>query len=648
MTLKILVPDILGPFIEDLEQLDLQGFIQHSKYTGNRSLIFFEESVVGFIIHTGKTEQPLSVLLSVASKQDDEYNIPEEAEQSKYNQIFDAFNKFLDSPVLSGTCIVDGEEEFVAVWKFEVPVRFPKRRLGGPLTFNASVSKPHLHVQPTATEEVDCVASTTTGSPMLTENLFEELNHRLVESVIPKYEFSRDHMGIVPESSTSTVDLESDIVTHPEISSSLEKATLTIATSLPLLLKLKSTKPGGRNQMLLSSLSIEASEELAASAEQAGQVNYHLNILSLEASFKAGKMEELSPLRFPCRCSMFDIVNVTYRLENNDYVDSQMKNTTDFVAAVSKPLHLQLKMKVQKLNETTGEFEDVSNVISTSWSPLLDFGLVAPPISNSLKSSANLSHFQIQSQFQPAIPKSAQNGNATRKSAMLNSASNASRSKASFAGVRSRSPGPRTHLASALTPLPSPKSILSKKTHKSMVALPTSSSAVTVNLTSGNNSTLAGLKLTFEGCLSVELGKIINWKVQAINNSDKTLNLSLIVKNPINFNPVYLPNNPSGTLASNASSSNMLTTKEMNDNVLVYSRLLLYYQYNHLKLETGGVIVLTNDIRLGPIEPNSVFESEFEIIGISKGIFNLNGLKIFDFVSGDGIDFGKLVEVFVM
>ena len=31
-----------------------------------------------------------------------------------------------------------------------------------------------------------------------------------------------------------------------------------------------------------------------------------------------------------------------------------------------------------------------------------------------------------------------------------------------------------------------------------------------------------------------------------------------------------------------------------------------------------------------------------------QGIFNLDGVKVFDMNSGDGIDFGKLVEVFVI
>lgn len=59
-------------------------------------------------------------------------------------------------------------------------------------------------------------------------------------------------------------------------------------------------------------------------------------------------------------------------------------------------------------------------------------------------------------------------------------------------------------------------------------------------------------------------------------------------------------------------------------------------------------MILNNDIRIGPLDPNTVFETEIQLVGISKGIFNLDGVKVFDINSGDGLDFGKLLEVFVV
>lgn len=89
------------------------------------------------------------------------------------------------------------------------------------------------------------------------------------------------------------------------------------------------------------------------------------------------------------------------------------------------------------------------------------------------------------------------------------------------------------------------------------------------------------------------------------------------------------------------------TDAEIND-VVIYNKLQLYSSYNSLKLNTNGIIILNNDIRIGPLDSNTVFETEIKLIGLSKGIFNLDGIKIFDINSGDGLDFGKLVEVFVI
>lgn len=92
----------------------------------------------------------------------------------------------------------------------------------------------------------------------------------------------------------------------------------------------------------------------------------------------------------------------------------------------------------------------------------------------------------------------------------------------------------------------------------------------------------------------------------------------------------------------------MLNSTSDNKEILVYNKVQLFSLYHSLKLNTSGIIILNNDIRIGPLEPNSVFETSLNLIGISQGIFNLDGIKIFDTSSGDGLDFGKLVEVFVV
>ena len=66
-----------------------------------------------------------------------------------------------------------------------------------------------------------------------------------------------------------------------------------------------------------------------------------------------------------------------------------------------------------------------------------------------------------------------------------------------------------------------------------------------------------------------------------------------------------------------------------------------------MKPRSGGVVFLENDIRLGPLETNNVMETSIQLMGIARGIHNLEGIKVFDTNTGDGLDFGKLVQVFV-
>lgn len=374
---------------------------------------------------------------------------------------------------------------------------------------------------------------------------------------------------------------------------------LTLSLAPPVLMKIKLTKPGGRNDVLLTCLSVEASD-----FDKDATIVVH----SLEVEFRAGKLEKLAGIDFPQRLAPADVLCATYKLVNNTYLDSQIKNT-DLPAA--QPLLVALKADVEKNGSV------LAGPIVLTWLPVVDFGLVAPPILNLLKLSNNLSHVQTQSQFQLLLP-------------LLNTPTARKQVFSSRKTSRMLPVPLGTQLASALVKMPK----------KLKPPLPLSLLAVTVNLGTSNSS-LAGLRLTFQGKLNVQLGKIVSWRVQAINHANHTMHLSLIVKNPLNFNPVY-----SAAGSSLISSSNLVGSTG-DSRIIAYSRPQLYHQYQQLKLETSGVVVLTNDIRLGPIDPNTVFESEFELIGISKGVFNLHGLKIFDMSTGDGIDFGKLVEVFV-
>lgn len=369
--------------------------------------------------------------------------------------------------------------------------------------------------------------------------------------------------------------------------------------------------------------------------------------------FKYGDIKEIKTdsLRLPLRFKSLDSINFTYKLTNNEVLDKELKNADSNNYMFSRPVNIKLVVQIQKYIPKLDTYENLSGTITTSWSPYLDFSIIAPPINSSLKTTNTYSQQSLaSSQTQPVVPvlgslQTSKLLNSTRKSAMINSL------------YKLKSPNPTTYSANNIMgTLGSNSSVNSvssyltaqKKLNKSMAAA--SASSVTVNLTTNNNSTLTGLKLNFKGKLNIKLGEVNNWKIQAINNSPSRLNLSLLVQNPINFNPIY----NSGTTSNNVSSSNLLNSEAVtgqsnaSNDIIVYNKFQLYSLYNSLKMNTNGVIILNNDIRIGPLDSNTVFETDIKLIGISKGIFNLDGIKIFDINSGDGLDFGKLVEVFVI
>lgn len=675
MGITIFVPENTSPLIERFDQNDCSGLFRKLSSWPLRSMLFYEELVVGFIVHTNhisESDPPQTVYLELKSNSE-AYPLANGGLRISYNatnddtppKTLEVLSAVVQNPI---TCEedIDGTASSVTIWKFEVPVGYPKHDMTGPITLHASLANPHLQVP--AHEGIDDV-NLRSSLPTQSANLFEGLNFHISED--PSQSFLFSQRLVVLESQHGQVDVPEPLGdrTHEELepASPDDSTSLSIALSIPLAVKLRSTKPGGRNDILLSTLSIEASSELLNLFTE-DKDSCYINILGLEVKFRSGEITELGHLSFPRRCHINDVVNITYKLINNDYLDSQMKNATGAPLNTARPLSVNLRIRIEMYDNFTEEYVSASNEISTLWSPLLEFGILAPPISAAMKTFNNASNFQVQSQFNSLATVVKHNGNLPRKTAMAHNVTGVHKSKAlptpSILSPSVSHPLASSGLAFPSSPLirnipPSSSSPLlsltrgqglSKKNQKSMLTLPTISSSVTVNLSSNMTFAFTGLFLTFKGDLSIELGKIVTWKIQAINQAGRTLNLSLIVKNPRRRHPIYLQNDSSsGAALGNVSSTNMVCPDDSTDSSLhIYNKLQLYSQYNLLKLGRGGVVLLTNDVRLGPIEPNQVVETEIQLIGIAKGIFNLDGLRVVDLNNGDGIDFGRLVEVFVM
>lgn len=660
--LSIVIPDQPEPLVAAFDQGDFSALYADLHQCNSRSILFYEEVVVGFIVHSSPVAEtqghPDTAYLSVCSTHTGEavknpagstLSLVSETEPPVHSDVYSAI---IQGPTVQGTSSLFSDREWsVTIWKFEAPVGYPKNELGGSITLKASLANPHIHYGHISDDAGETKKEKSSESiPRVSENLFEQLNHGVSRKSASDYTFARPSVSTNGSLRKPSQDTEDVATTSENLVD--ETAHITLNTSLPLLLKLRSTKAGGRNDVLRTTLSIEASSEMVSVAQQSPDAKYFLHILALEAVFKGGSVTELGKFLFPCRCSINDIINITYKLVSNEYLESQAKNES--TGSVTKPLQIMLQVQVEK-QDADGTFVCASNKICTMWTPILDFGVSAPPIKHSKK--ANASHFLTQSQFdlQPnGFRPTLSSGISLRKHVAINSATNVAKPLPHLE-VRAPSPNPgrtiHTSASSPLLPVGKGMGQTGKKFPKSAFSSPRNSLTLTFNLASSGHSSLNGLKLVFIGELSVELGKVVTWKVQAINRSGRQVNLSLMVKNSKRPNSMYLHGNNSSAPGQGVSSSNVLATAvddSAKQNVLVYNRTQLYYQYNLLKLDKGGIVFLMNDVRLGPIEPNQVFESEIKLIGITKGIYNLDGLRVFDMNTGDGIDFGRWLEVFVM
>lgn len=509
----------------------------HNLYTP-RNIVFFDELLSGFISVKLDTElaSQCQLFLDVSVVPGDIIdNDPNYNPQSFITLSFPVTEVVSKDTIDGNVC---------QLFKFSFLVRYPKRKLNSPrIVLNASIKS---HFETETPQSIDVLPDMESVGQ---RNLFDQLSVNNSAFYLP---------SLVVDGPSSTPKYLPSHNATVEASCSLE---LPLVSAL--VIRLKSTKPAGKNNELLVSFGMEASDQLVKRQTQLQillhefQLNFSGHIVNLNESIHS----------FPLNFMSDESIVLNFKLINND------------VDEVVKQVNVDLKLAVSDSNG-----KEISNYIDTTWAPYIDFSLMAPPINNSLKSILS------QPQPPPALSK---------KKYLLN---NGSSNTISFKKAGSATAVYRKIL---------------------------SSSSVTVNL--GNTltfSSLYGLKLTFTGKLSIKLGETVVWKLQAINTSSNKLNLSLVMQGQAHGKSQEKP-------------------QALLQLIPAYTKSTLFSIYQSLKLDNNGIIVLDNDIRIGSLAPNSVFDTSIKITGISRGVFNLDGMNIFDMNTGEGLDFGKLVEVFV-
>lgn len=460
----------------------------------NRTCLFFDEHVTGTIT---VLTSPASLWLDITITGDNDY---------------------ASFPIVTKqvTELVSTTAE-KSVYKFTYPLRYPNKKLVAPQVVFRAYTKETESAQATSSDILPVF------EPVFERNLLLELK------------ISDKPLRLASTAKSTSVGVEST-------ETIVESCVLSLPIFSSLVIRLKSTKPAGKNSELLTSFNIELSDllnrmDLLSVQLQRFSVKFHGQIVDLNEN-----------IEFPLKFEQFESILLNYKLVN-DGLDDTLK---------------QLSVNLQFTVEN-GIWK--SNIIETIWSPFVDFNLVAPPISSSLKTT--------QAKKKPVVS----NYSKAASSPLLLSAYKRS----------------------------------------------TVSSSITVNLANLNSQNLLGLRLTFIGQLCIEVGQIARWKIQAINNSSSPLNVSMVIQN-----------------------SNVMTSVPIQKLLTPVAKLQVYGAYKALQSNKNGVLVLDNDVRIGPMAPNTVFETEINIMGLSRGIYNLDGLNVFDVSTGDGLDFGKLVEVIVV
>lgn len=544
-----------------------------NKTSETRQFAFFDEILVGYVTGNAITDDVpehciLTLYAYIVSDEKDEELIAEMNLQRTNEQVE------LGNPN-------------TITWNFELPITYPRKRIEQPQLVLKCIYQKRL---------VDKNTNSSNSSEIIAKNYEPISQEHLVESLHDQ------ELGESQNDSQGSFNLE-------VVEKSETKITIPIYT--PLALNMKSTKPAGRNDILLSAISIESSnksDELIDSVQSSTRDDNNdknksrenslcFEILGLDASFDAGVVSRMGQ-KVPSFLNITDLLRVVYKFSLNDVSSSNQ-------LALQKPVVILLKYRLARVGDEN-KLEPISNIIETLWTPYLDFSLVAPPISNGLRTS-NTTHPLDSSPNLLGL--------------------NSQRQKSQLLHLVYRTKG-------------FSNSLLNTNIHNNGITAPdqlarrtklsyTRNSSMTVSLTGNGNLPFSGLKLIFLGKLYCKVGKTLKWQIQAINHSKFRLNLSLSMD--------------STKSASSFSSS----SPSYISSLLTFSRNIQQRGPDRAD-EDSGVLLLSNDVRIGPMDPQSIYETEMSFICSRKGVFNLDGLKITDSITGDGLNFGKLIEIFIV
>lgn len=615
MAVDIVIANNSGLLTEAFNAGDVERVYNLYMVSRKRSIVFDSEVLTGFIIHTSTNESfatsPLKAYLSTTYISNQKTppgpnlasaDVAGDVTVKPMSHILDNSTSVILKHQILGTISTSSEAVHVTVWMFECLVssvgQEPTR-----LCLTVSLrrdSDPH---------------STRLSSETKTE-----------PSDVP---LSKDN-SILPEHS------ETEILPTSSVPQS-SVASIEIPVFAPLLLNVKCTNPGslvGQENSFFATFRIQG-PRLPPQLKE----DFRLKITALSVTSKSGELLLMGAQEFPVCLAIDDVLNLTYRLRSH----GQIPDSGGSLSVV--PISFNATVEYESFDESSKISSAVSNSLAISWSPIID-----------LSSKQQLS----------LIPQN-------RRSIVVSSSSNSGKapsftsSDLNLARIGSSGPsgvnggvgavGAYNGLSSASSPslsIAKSSSNLKNKNSRSVALLAGSALAVTLNVSVPPTSILSGLKILFTGKLNITLGKVVTWKLQVINAGVRNLKLYMTAKRIKRGSTLYMQsNNSSHTTNGLGISGSKKGNREVKEvrfegQYTTYNLLQLYNTYNSLKPARDGIVILTNDLNLGLLEAGQVYETEFKLVGFVKGIHTLDGLRIYDVNSGEGIELGRILEVFVV
>lgn len=614
MAVDIVIADSSGPLNEDFHAGDVARVYDRLLSCRKRSIVFVSEVLTGFIIHTSIQENsstsPLKAYLSTNYTSNGKVpyghnsgNANVAGDVTTLNTVGQTVENstsvILKHRILGTVTSSSSEAVKVTVWMFEYSV--------------ASVGHESTKL---------CLSASLRNDSSLQPTTISTGSYSAVKDAI----MSKDNSILLEHSETEILTAPPDV--HPLI------ASIEIPVFAPLLLNVKCTNPGsliGQEKSFFITFRIQG-PRLPLPLKK----NLHISISALNVTSKSGELIKMGPVQFPVHLSTDDALNLTYRLRSHDQI---LELSGSFPVV---PISLNATAKYERFNDTTLSYSSVSNDLSINWSPVIDLNSKQQPSS-------------IPQNRRSVVVSSSSNS----ERALPFSPSDLSSAKFGHSGASATiggngAPGTNGSLSAFSSPslsITKSGSNLKNKISRSVALLPGSALAVTLNISVPPTSILSGLKILFTGKLNFNLGEVVTWKLQVINAGVRNLRLHMTAKRAKRISPLYMqPNNSSSVLGISGIKKGDREAKAVRfeGQLTTYNLLQLYNTYNSLKPARDGIIILTNDLNLGILEAGQVYETEFKLVGFVKGIHTLDGLRIYDVNSGEGIELGRILEVFVV